>query len=172
MIMKSFWLILIFLSGIIIQTSLVPFLGIKGGLPNLILLLALWLTLNQGFSKVWFWLVLAGFFLEMSSGLLFGLNSLSLLTAVYLIDLINRKVFSGHKFWINVLLIFLGSLFYNLILIGLIELAALKGESQTFLSFKEPWAVMALSIFYNLIIFILFYGAKKVFYQKPSQRKH
>jgi cell shape-determining protein MreD len=114
--------------------------------------------------------ILAGLFLDLFSGLPFGLISLSLVGTAYLIDWFNKNVFSGDKFWIVVALIALGSLFYNLILVGLSGLFILVNISQIALYSSifslNYLTALFLVIAYNLVIFIFFYGVKKIFYQK------
>ena len=176
--MKPFLIILILLLTAILQTTLVPFLAFKGVSPNLVLTLILVLVVFKGFQENWWLVILAGLFLDLFSGLPFGLISLGLLITAYLIDWFNRNVFLGAKFWILAALIGLGSLFYDLILVGLSRLFVIIGLSQVipcFCGFSwgclVAWllAVM-IGIVYNLVALIFFYVLKKIFYQKQGAR--
>jgi rod shape-determining protein MreD len=170
LLMKSFLIILALLLAVILQTTLLPFLSFKGITPNLVLVLILFWVISKSFKEIWLMVILAGLFLDLFSGLPFGLISLSLVGTAYLIDWFNKNVFSGDKFWIVVALIALGSLFYNLILVGLSGLFILVNISQIALYsgiFSLDYlTALFLVIAYNLVIFIFFYGVKKIFYQK------
>jgi len=159
--MKPFLIILILLIAIILQTTAAPFLSISGNSPNLILVLVLILVTFKDFKEIWWVIVLASLFLELFSGLMFGLISLSLICAVYLIDWINKN-FSATKLWMKTVFIGSGILLYNLLLIVLGRLFHL----DLFFSLKY----LFINIIYNLLIMIIFfslvYGAKKVFYQE------
>jgi len=159
--MKPLFIILILILAIILQTTVVPFLAISGISPNLILLLIFILITFKDFKEIWWVVVLTGLFLELFSGLIFGLISLSLIGAVYLIDRINKN-FSATKLWMKTVFVVSGILLYNLFLIILGRLFHL----DLFFSLKY----LFINIIYNLLIMIIFfslvYGAKKVFYQK------
>jgi rod shape-determining protein MreD len=114
--MKIFLIILTLLLAVVLQISLAPFLSVFGVVPNLVLVLILFLVVLKGFGKIWWLVVLTGFFSELFSGFPFGLISLSLVSAAYLVDYFNRRIFSGVKFWIINSLIVLGSLAYGLFL--------------------------------------------------------
>ncbi len=159
--MKPLFIILILILAIILQTTVVPFLAISGISPNLILLLIFILITFKDFKEIWWVVVLTGLFLELFSGLIFGLISLSLIGAVYLIDRINKN-FSATKLWMKTVFVVSGILLYNLFLIILGRLFHL----DLFFSLRY----LFINIIYNLLIMIIFfslvYGAKKVFYQK------
>ena len=156
--MKHFLIILILLLAVILQTTIVPFLSVQGVTPTLILVCALILTLLRGFRAVWFYIFLGGLFLDIFSGLPFGLISISLIGASYFIDRLGNNVFSELKFSVRIGLIVSGILAFNFflnILIGFFHL-------ETMLSFKY----LFWSVAYNLIIAILiFNGIKKIFYK-------
>ncbi len=172
--MKSFFAILILLLAVIFQTTLVPFLSLRGVIPNLVLVLILFLVIFKSFQETWWLIILAGLFLDLLSGLPLGLISLSLLITAYLIDRFNRSVFSGAKIWLVAALVALGSLFYNLILIGLSRLFILINLSQK-VTYSNVFSwdyliTLFLIIAYNLVALLFFYGIKKIFYQKQGAR--
>lgn len=156
--MKHFFIILILLLAVILQITIVPFLSVQGATPNLILVCALILTLLGGFKTVWFYIFLGGLFLDMFSGLPFGLINISLIGASYFIDWLSNNVFSGLKFGIRIGLIASGILAFNFflnVLIGFFHL-------ETIFSFKY----LFWSVAYNSIIAILiFNGIKKIFHK-------
>ncbi len=154
--MKSLLIILSLLVAAILQTTLIPFLVILGGAPNLVLVLVLLLVIFKGFRKVWWGVILAGLFLDFFSGLPFGLISLALIAAACLIDWFNKNFFSEIKFWIAALLVFLGTLIYNFFLFSLAEIFLTK----TTIGLKY----LFIEIAYNLLITVIFfYGIKKIF---------
>lgn len=169
--MKVFFIILGLLVLAILQTSFVSLVFNRVS-PNLVLVLILAWVVIKGFRKIWPMVILAGLFLDLFSGLAFGLISLSLMFTVYLIDLFNRKVFSEVKFWLILFLIALASLFYNLILVVLSRLFVLVGLSQVTLwpdIFSLNYLItLLLAMTYNLAVFIFFYGVKKMVYQKQN----
>ncbi len=172
--MKSFFAIIILLSAAIFQTTLVPFLALRGVIPNLVLVLILFWVILKSFKEVWWLIILAGLFLDLLSGLPFGLISLSLLITAYLIDRFNSNVFSEIKIWLVAVLIALGSLFYNFILIAIAEFFILVNLSQKVIYsniFSWDYLItLFLVIAYNSIALLFLYGIKKIFYQKQSER--
>jgi len=172
--MKSFFAILILLLAAILQTTLVPFLALRGVTFNLVLVLILFWVILKSFREVWWMVILAGLFLDLLSGLPFGLISLSLLITAYLIDWFNRSVFSGAKIWLVAALIALGSLFYDFILIGLSGLFFLINLSQKVIYsniFSWDYLItLFLVVAYNLVALLFLYGIKKIFYQKQGAR--
>jgi len=155
--MKFFLVILIFILAIILQVSAAPFLVVFNTGPNLILILVLTLVILKTFKRTWWMVVLTGFLIELFSGLPFGLISLSLIGSVYLIDWLNRNVFSTTNFLAMISLIILGSLIYSILIIILAILFKIK----LILNMQN----LFIELSYNLIMAIIFlYAAKKIFY--------
>jgi len=170
--MKTFLIVLGLLLAAILQTSLLPFLALRGIIPNLVLVLILLLVIFKNFKEVWWLVILGGLFLDLFSGLPFGLVSLSLLITAYFINWFNRSIFSEAKFWIVLFLIGLASLFYNLVLFGLAKLFILvdlnRQEIYPSLFSLNFLADLFLFTFYNMALLTFLYGIKKIFYQKQS----
>ncbi|MFH1551979.1 MAG: rod shape-determining protein MreD [bacterium] len=157
--MKVILTVLFFLLAVILQTTSVSFLAIFGVIPNLVLIMVLVMVLLKGFDKSWKYIILIGFLLDLFSGLPFGLISLGLVSSSYLIDSLNRNVFSAVKFWIMSGLVALGILVYNLFLIG----SARFFNLDLFLNLRY----LIIEIIYDLLFaFIFFYVAKKIFHKK------
>ncbi len=158
--MKTFLIILIFLLAVVLQTTVFPALTVWGIAPNLVLVLILLLVILKGFKETWLAVLASGLFLDLFSGLPFGLISLSLVTSAFLIDWINKSLFSTVKFWISVSLIVLGTLFYNLLLFGLSKLFRVDlvfGLTHLFIE----------TVFNLLLSIIFFYVFKKIFRPAP-----
>ncbi len=170
--MKTFLVILGLLLAVILQTTLLPFLALRGIIPDLVLVLILLLVIFRDFRKVWWLVILAGLFLDLFSGLPFGLISLSLLMTTYFINWFNRSIFSETKFWIILFLIGLASLFYELALFGLTKLFISVNLSQqeiySSLFSLNYLADLFLFAFYNMALLAFLYGIKKIFYQKQG----
>lgn len=129
-----------------------------GAGPDLVLVLILILVVNRGYHKVWPYVILIGFLLDLLSGLPFGLISLSLVSAAYLVDWFSRNIFSGTKLWLVANLVILGSLAYNLFLFALSGIF----QADSVFSFKY----LLVGVVYNLAIVLIFYaGFKKILHK-------
>ena len=155
--MKSTLILIILLLSVIFQTTLIPFVAVFGVTPNLVLVLILILIIWKRFENVWWMILLTSLFLDLLSGLPFGLISLSLIITTYLIDQFNRNIFSEIKLWIIGSLIASGSFIY------LISLFSLSNFFQ--IDFVFGLKYLLIEILYNLLIgSILYYvGVKKIF---------
>jgi len=155
--MKSTLILITLLLSVIFQTTLIPFVAVFGVTPNLVLVLILILIIWKRFENVWWMILLTSLFLDLLSGLPFGLISLSLIITAYLIDQFNRNIFSEIKLWIIGSLIASGSFIY------LISLFSLSNFFQ--IDFVFGLKYLLIEILYNLLIgSILYYvGVKKIF---------
>ena len=155
--MKSTLILITLLLSVILQTTSIPFVAIFGVIPNLVLVLILILIIWKRFENVWWMILLTSLFLDLLSGLPFGLISLSLIITAYLIDQFNRNIFSEIKLWIIGSLIASGSFIY------LISLFSLSNFFQ--IDFVFGLKYLLIEILYNLLIgSILYYvGVKKIF---------
>ena len=156
--MKHFLSILFLLLAAILQTTIAPFLSVQGAAPNLILIFTLILTLISGFRAVWLYIFLGGLFLDLFSGLPFGLVAVSLIGANYFVDWLGGNIFSKPKFGVKIVLITLGILAFNFflnILIGFFRLDAIFSFEYLF------WSVA----YNSLIAILIFNGVKKVFHK-------
>ena len=150
--MKSFLLTLNLLLAIILQTTIIP---------DLALVFVFVLITLKEFKDFWWIVVLTAFFLEIFSGLAFGLISLSLLGAVCLIDLLKRN-FSATNFGIQAVFAGLGISAFILLVFLLNKLSHL----DAFLNFKNLFVNLGYDLILVIILLFLVYGAKKIFHQK------
>ena len=154
--MRIFLTILGLLFAVILQITLFPFISFLGVSPNLVLVLILILVISKKFEKIWWLILLTSLFLDLLVGLPFGLVSLSLISAAYLVDRFNQSVFSGIRFWVLASLIVLGNLAYNLFLFSLAKFF----QAEVVLSLRY----LSIEVIYNLLISLIFYvGFKKIF---------
>jgi rod shape-determining protein MreD len=160
--MKTLIDVLILLFLLILESALSPLLNISGIMPNLVLLFALSLVVLESYQEKWKIILLAGLLVDLLTSLPFGFVSLSLVLSSYLVDWFKQKIFSAIKFWIIIILISLGILFYNLFLIILAKLFQIE--------LRWDFAYFAGLLIYNLVTaIIIYYGIKsikKIFCQK------
>ena len=178
--MKSLSIVLILLISIIGQTSFWPSLSIYGASPNLLLIFILgWVILvfqkdlPDG-QKLWP-IILAGLFLDLFSGLPFGVFSLSFIGFIYLVDWLIKNIFSRINFWSLAFLSFIATLFYNLLLIILVKLfipiSILFGsiswpDGSGPVNLHSFYSIFLEAVYNTILIWLIFYGIKKIFYQK------
>ncbi|MFC1700550.1 rod shape-determining protein MreD [Patescibacteria group bacterium] len=156
--MKNILIVLGLILAIILQFSVAPFFLFYGVVPNLVLVLALFISILEKFDKSWKWIIFAGLLLDLFSSHLFGLSSLCLVTTVYIISLLNVKIFSVLKFWIFSILIIVGTMIYGALLYFSIRI--FQGDS--ILNFKY----LFIESLYNLVILAFLYGFKKILYKE------
>lgn len=170
-VMKFFFFIFILFSVIVFQTSFLPFLSPYGVKPNLILILVLGRLIfasSADFVKLLSESLLAALLADLFSGFPFGLVGLSFLTTVYLIDWLNRNIFGRINFWTVSFLVFIATLFYDLVLVGLAGVVFGGLAITSFLFFS-----IFLETAYNIILlWFLFYGVKKILYQNYYSSKY
>jgi hypothetical protein len=152
--MRSLLLTLILILAIILQTTIIP---------DLALAFVFILATLKNFKDIWWVVILAAFFLEIFSGLTFGLISLSLLGAVCLINLLKRN-FSAGGFWIKAIFAGLGISAFNLLVFLLNKLFHL----DVFWNSKSLFAILGYDSLLIIILLSLNYGAKKIFHQRQG----
>lgn len=156
--MRHFFIIFSLLLAVVLQATTVPFLSIRGVMPNLALVLVMIFVVLGGFKKVWPHILLAGLFLDLFSGLPFGLASASLISAAYFIDWLNNSIFLELKLAVKAGLIVLGVFVFNLILSVLIIIFRLEPIFSI--------SSLFLGVLYDVLITLLiFNGIKKIFYK-------
>jgi len=160
--MKIFLIILTFLFAFILQTTSISFLSFLDVSPNLILIFIFFLVIFKDFKKIWWIIILIGFFMDLFSGLPFGTINLSLILSAYLIDWFNKTIFAATKFWMIISLISVGVFIYNLILILMISFYSKEFYDGLILK-------IIIEVIYNSFFAILiFYAIKKIFHQKTN----
>jgi hypothetical protein len=112
---KTLFKIILILLLVICQVTLIPHLQIFGAWPNLILILALVLTvagLNENALLV---ASLGGLFLDLASPLIFGFYTLVLIIFTLSTSFLVKKFFAGFSPMILSAIVATGTLFYDLI---------------------------------------------------------
>ena len=100
----------------IVQVTFMPYLGIHGAWPNLILLLALIFVILDLDLEAWLVAGVGGLVLDFASPLFFGLNALLLAGAVLLMKTLLIKFLTSPNLVITGLLLMLSALFYDALL--------------------------------------------------------
>jgi len=166
--MKIFLITLTFLLALILQTTAVSFFTFLDVSPNLILILVLLLIILKDFKNVWWIVVLIGFFIDLFSGTPFGIISLSLVLSSYLIDWLNKTIFSAVKFWMIIALVGIGVLSYNLMLIIFSKFFILIGMDSMIFSYNLTFRVIIEVIYNSFFAILIFYAIKKIFYKEAN----
>lgn len=151
-------IILFFLLVGFFQINFPPFLRLFGAAPNLVLVFVLiwFLTRKESKPSLSFNFLIGlsavGLFLDLFSGLFFGLITLGLLGTVYLIDWLKKKIFSQINFWTFSILSLSSVLFYNLII-----LFSYKFFQPSFITNWKYYLVyqIPLEVIYNTILVLL-----------------
>lgn len=156
--MRHFFIIFSLLLAVVLQATVVSFLSVRGITPNLALVLIFIFVVLGGFERVWVYVLLTGLFLDLFSGLPFGLFSASLVAATYFINWLRSSISLELKFVGGTGMVVLGVFVFNLFLN---ILAALLHLEPVFNFDFLLWSAL-----YNLLITILiFNGIKKIFYK-------
>ena len=89
------WLVVIVVT-IIIQSTLLPLIGIKGICPDILLVIVVSYALLSGKEKGVGMGFFAGLLQDLAFGSIFGINTLSKVATGYICGLAERKVFKEH----------------------------------------------------------------------------
>lgn len=127
----------VILFGIIIfQITLIPQLAFCQVVPNLVAAFLIALAALKEIKNVFRITFLAGFILDIVSGLPFGAVTASLILAVFAVNVLSSRFLKSPSFFILAPIIFFGVIIYNLALLGLANLGNLpvifEGARQLF----------------------------------------
>jgi len=132
---------------------------------NFVLSFCLALVILKSFNKSWREILLLGVLVDMFSALPFGLITISLISAGYLIDVLRRYVFSNSNFWTKVILLLSGVLVYRFVLTILAGIFLFN--------LGCGWKCWIIEIGYSLVISGVFiYELQKIFYKKSKTGKY
>lgn len=127
---------------------------------NLILILVIFLTAIISYPKGLWAALGSGLFLELYTSLPFGMTTLSLILTVIFINFLFNNFFTNRSFYSLIILGYLGSIFYHLLILGFNLLGLVFGLSSYFLGF-DFWFLFFWQPLLNLlilaIIFFTFY---------------
>ncbi|OGY45967.1 MAG: hypothetical protein A2663_04590 [Candidatus Buchananbacteria bacterium RIFCSPHIGHO2_01_FULL_46_12] len=143
---------------------------------NLILTLAIFITVIIDYDQGLYWALGGGLFLELYTHLFFGITTLSLILAMILINVLFSNFFTNRSFYSLMILGLIASLTYNLLVLlfqFLLVLFKLSAE-PIFFDFKFQFVWQP---FFNLVIlavifftFFTFTGRLKSVFLTPASR--
>ena len=122
---------------------------------NLILSVIIFLTVIIDYKKGLWWAFGAGLFLELYSSLIFGITTLSLILVVVAVNFLFNNFFTNRSLY-SLLIGLIGSIGYNLIMLGLKLLSLVFGFKVLFFNF-DFWSDFFWQPVLNLIILIVIF---------------
>ncbi len=114
--------------------------------------------------------VFGGLILEFFSSLPFGLLAGSMILALFSLDFLAREVFTNRSLWALIILGFLGTLIYKIILLILYLLISLKIKTLPLLSVKGYFWLTWEEAFFNSLVLALVYLIYQKIKKGSSQR--
>ncbi len=166
-------LLLIILS-VIVQISFLTTWPVPISSLNLILILVIFLTVIIDYHRGLWWALGSGLLLELYIGSLFGITALSLMLMVIIINFLFNNFFTNRSFYSLMILGFIGTISYNLLMFGFNFLALIFGANLLMFSF-DFWFWFfwqpALNLLILAIIFFTYYvstGKLKNIFLFPS----
>lgn len=125
---------------------------------NLVLSLAIFLTVIVNYSRGLYFSLFAGLFLELYTSLPFGITTLSLLITVVVVNLLFNNFFTNRSLYSIMLLGVIGTFGHNLIISGFSFFSVLLGFENYFYGF-DFWTKFIWQPFLNLIILAIIFFA-------------
>jgi cell shape-determining protein MreD len=103
----------------IVQVSFLTTWPVPISSLNLFLSLVIFIAVIINYHRSLLWAFVGGLFLELYSSLNFGITSLSLILTAILINFLFSNFFTNRSFYSLIILGFIGSVFYSLVIIFL-----------------------------------------------------
>jgi hypothetical protein len=141
----------------IVQVSFLSTWPIPISSLNLILISVIFLTVIINYQRGLWWALGGGLFLELYSGLAFGLTTLGLLIMVIIINFLFNNFFTNRSFYSLMILGLIGTVSYNLIILTLSLIGLLFGLTNFWLSFDFSSQFIWQPIFNLIILAIIFF---------------
>lgn len=166
--MGSFISLPILLLAALLQASILPLVFPIGGGPNLSFLFVLAWAINGELRQSVVWALIGGLLLDLLSALPLGTSSLGMLILVFVISGVGQQV---YRIGIPLLgsLTLLGTFFYEMLVIVLIDLYELLGLMPTDrVGFNPNWLqditiIVLPTMFYNvLLIWPIYWWMRRV----------
>lgn len=159
MIRESIIIFLIFLLAIFQDSFLSNFFS-DCSVPDIILVIMIVWFSQRNLEKKWFRMIWAGFFLDILSGELIGLNIFSFLIITLAISFLSERFFANQKkeslfeFFVLFIFVILGTVLNNLI----VEIGIWRTPGNIFYVFNLMGIKkIGMKILYNFIFLILIY---------------
>lgn len=140
---KNLLKILVIFGVAIAQILIMPYFGIHGVWPNLVLILALMLLFFDAQSEALFTASLGGVILDFASPLIFGYFTLMLVLLTLLVKLLMNKFLKDPNIFIMILIMAFSLFVFDSV--------------QSLIVRQYSFAIILPNIFYGLIISLIFY---------------
>lgn len=140
--------------GLVLQTGFIYAFSWNGAAPDLLLVTLLVLVILTGFDKIWWFILISAVGLDLFSGFSFGVVSFSFLFSVFIVGLLDQKIFSTAKAGKLISLISAGFLIYYFILFSVLFFFEI--------GFFLGWRDLIIKLIFDLILaFAIFYVLEK-----------
>ncbi len=155
--------------GIILQTSIFPAFFSSRFIPQVMLTLAMALTIILGFSGALPWVIASGFFLDLFSYARAGESVIVLVLVAYLVSFFSRRFLVESKGWsfvIMFLFVLIATFFRRLFFYSILFIsghAEIKAAGLIF-------SYLGSEIIYNSILFFSFFFAVKKINKLPFRQ--
>lgn len=162
--MFMFILLLVVLLNFILQSTIFPYIGIFGVVPNTALLIVMSISIFKGRFKGGFTGLLIGIIQDVLFSPVIGINAFIYFFAGYVMGLAENKLIKDNIF-IPLLFSILGTIYYNFIYYVFMFFLS---QNIPFLSFAKD--VLLIEIIYNSILSIPIYKIFSKIYVVPTIR--
>ncbi len=123
--MKTFFFILSLVFVILLQVAFLPHFTLYQAIPNLILAVLVSWCILQSYNQAYVLAFLAGLSLDLYSGTLFGIHTLTLVCVALITYLITQHFLNKDDLFTRLMIIILATLGYQFIFLGFTFLAKL-----------------------------------------------
>lgn len=139
----------------ILQSTVANRIAFAGVKPDLVLLIVVVWTLVYGGSSGVVWAFVGGIWLDIFSGGPMGISSLSLMSAA-LVSSIGFRTLSRFNVLVPLFAIVLSTLSFSLVYLGVLQLLALLGVTESTLPFQMTFDNIVIpSVLYNTTLMLL-----------------
>ncbi len=143
---------IIIILAVLIQVSFLAVVFPQHKVPSIILALVVSWTIISGFQKIFPWVILLGFFLDIASFQIVGINIILLVMISYFVSFFSRRFLLEHRVWGTLVIIFfiiVSTFFYYSVNVFI-------ADSENVLANISPGNA-EIQIIVNLILFLIIY---------------
>lgn len=164
--LKSIWLILSIILTALLQIAVMPYFSFSQAIGNLILIMVIIFIFKQEYLKALLWVVVGGFILDLSLGIGFGINIISLGVIFGAVLILQKRILGADIFIYFLGMVICASLIFDLVSVGMLNLF------QQNLPLFYLWPIILGQAVYNTIlaavVYLSYYYFEKRFY--PEKR--
>jgi rod shape-determining protein MreD len=155
---------------VIIQVSVLPVFFNSRRIPDLVLIVLIFLAARRGFSAVWGIAIVAGLLMDLLSFFPIGADIISFALVVFIVGFLAQHFFvaqSTWKFFVLIALIFIGTIANDLILSVLMKIF-LNINKISSTGFATLSSDLWLKVLNNIVGFVIIYWPLKKFEDMKS----